>query len=297
MNMQSACAPAGRNVSGLVVQLTAVNCRVCGSARDSTFTVFNEFRIAQCKECGFVFVNPRPKEEELARLYGSQEHNKYAGEAYEPFEYERPVLDKILRYVRRYVPSGQLFEVGCGRGDLLKMALEEGYSVQGCDLFGDRRPKIPSITFHDGSLESVNLPSNSVDLVVIRNTLEHLFDPKKELAEIHRVLRSGAYIYLKVPNFHFEHGIGCKLVCGKENAFEAPYHLNHFTPTSLKRLLDTSNFKLIGWYVEQPSLRSEWKANLLRQGGYRISRGLQWVTRGVTFPKILLSCVAQKTAS
>jgi SAM-dependent methyltransferase len=294
--MQSACAPAERNVGDLGMELTSVSCRVCGSPQDSSFTFFNGFRIARCKDCGFVFVNPRPREQYLARLYSSLEQNKYAGESYEPFQYEFPVLDKIFRYIRRYVSSGQLFEVGCGRGDFLKMAAERGFSAQGCDLFGDPRPTIPGVTFHDGSLESVKLPSNSFNLVVIRNTLEHLFDPKRELDEIRRILQPGAYMYLKVPNFHFEHGIGCKLVFGKENVFEAPYHLNHFTPTSLKRLLEKSGFKFIGWYVEQPTLRPQWKTNLLRQSGYRIAQGLHWLTGGFAFPKILLSCLAQKIA-
>ena len=299
MDTQNVCAPAESNLDGLAsisMELTQVNCRVCGSTQDTSLTFFNGFRIARCEDCGFVFVNPRPSEQCLARLYASPERNKYAGDSYEPFEYEFPVLDKILRYVRRYVSSGHLLEVGCGRGDLLKMAVERGFSAQGCDLFGDPQPTVAGATFHNGSLESARLPPNSFDLVVIRNTLEHLFDPRGQLEEIRRILRPGAYMYLKVPNFHFEQGIGCKLVFGKENAFEAPYHLNHFTPTSLKRLLEKSGFKFIGWYVEQPSLRPQWKTNLLRQSGYRIAQGLQRLTAGFAFPKILLSCLAQKTA-
>jgi SAM-dependent methyltransferase len=299
MDTQETRARVARNLHGLVslsLELTRVSCPVCASAQDSSLTFFNGFRIAQCKDCDFVFVNPRPTEQSLGRLYASPEQNKCAAESYEPFQYEFPVLDKILRHVRRYVSSGRLFEVGCGRGDFLKMALAEGFSPQGCDLFGDPRPNITGVTFYDGTLESVQLPSTSFDLVVIRNTLEHLFDPKRELNEIRRILSPGAYLYLKVPNFHFEYGIGCKLVFGKENSFEAPYHLNHFTPTSVRRLLDAGGFKFIGWYVEQPSLRPQWKMNLLRQSGYRIARGLQWVTGGLAFPKILLSCLAQKIA-
>jgi SAM-dependent methyltransferase len=276
------------------MELTQVSCLVCGCDKDSSFTYFNGFRIAQCNTCGFVFVNPRPSKQCLAGLYASLEQNKYAGESYEPFEYEFPVLDKILRYVQRYVSSGQLVEVGCGRGDFLKLAVERGFTAQGCDLFGDPEPSIGGITFYNGSLEAAKVSSNSVDLVVIRNTLEHLFDPKRELEEIHRILRPGAYMYVKVPNFHFEQGIGCKLVFGKENAFEAPYHLNHFTPASLKSLIDKTGFKFIEWYVEQPSLRPQWKTNLLRQSGYRIAQGLNYLTAGRLFPKILLSCLAQK---
>jgi SAM-dependent methyltransferase len=128
----------------------------------------------------------------------------------------------------------------------------------------------------------------------MRNTLEHMFDPARELEEIRRILRPGAYLYLKVPNFHFEQGIGCKLVFGKENAYEAPYHLNHFTPTSLKALISKSRFEFIDWFLEQPTLRPEWKTNLLRQSGYRLAQSLHYVTGGLFSPKILLSCLARK---
>jgi SAM-dependent methyltransferase len=272
-----------------------IACALCESTSHLFVGSHNGFQIVRCAGCGFVFVNPRPTEESLAGLYSSLEQNPYASDAYEPLEYERPVLLKILQEIQKYVSSGRLLEVGCARGDFLRIAKALGFSVAGCDIFGGSKPVLDGAVFYDGPLKVAKLPANTYDLVVIRNTLEHLFDPRSELEEIRRILKPSGYIYWKVPNIHFERGLPCRLVFGKANAFEAPYHLNHFSPRTLKLLLKRTGLEFVSWYVEQPTLRPERKANLLRQTGYRITQTMRLLTAGLLFPKILLSGVAQKT--
>jgi SAM-dependent methyltransferase len=131
--------------------------------------------------------------------------------------------------------------------------------------------------------------------VVIRNVLEHLFDPNAEIREIRRILKPNGYVYLKVPNVEFEHGFNCRLVFGKEHVFEPPYHLNYFSPASLQKFLDKSGFGFLSWFLEQPTLTPRWRSNLIRQTGYRLFQTLSLLTGGKSFPKILLSCVVQKT--
>jgi SAM-dependent methyltransferase len=104
----------------------------------------------------------------------------------------------------------------------------------------------------------------------IRNVLEHLFDPNSEIREIRRILKSNGHLYLKVPNVEFEHGFNCRLVFGKEHAFEPPYHLNYFSPASLQAFLGKAGFSLRSWYLEQPTLTRRWPSKFIRQTGYRL---------------------------
>jgi 2-polyprenyl-3-methyl-5-hydroxy-6-metoxy-1,4-benzoquinol methylase len=281
-------------MENLLSDTVSVRCLLCGSASDSLLTFFRGFRIAKCSDCNFIFVNPRPTEKSLLRFYANREKNPFFFADYEPLEFELPTLAKILRKIQSYVRTGELLEVGCGRGDFLMMAQTKGFSVTGCDIFGGQKPTLEGVSFYDSSLTEARFSDNSFDVVIIRNVFEHLFDPSVELREIRRILKPNGYLYLKVPNGVFEYGLRCRLVHNKKYAFEPPYHLNSFSPTSLKKFLETAQFEFVSWYLEQPTLRSKRTVNFFRQASYRATQVISFFSGGRIFPKLLLSCIARK---
>jgi SAM-dependent methyltransferase len=270
-----------------------IRCLLCGSASDSTFLFYRGFRIARCLNCHFIFVNPRPTEEALLRLYSNQQTNLFLKDHFEAFEYELPVLVKIIRKIQKYLPAGELLEVGCGRGDLLRVARMHGFSVTGCDIFGGRTPIDDSIAFYDSTLRDAKFPDNFFDIVVVRNILEHLFDPNVEIKEIRRILKPHGYLYIKVPNVAFEHGLRCRLMFHRRYHFDPPYHLNYFNPTTLHRFLTKARFDFLIWCLEKPTLHSKWTKHLLRQTGHRFIQVSCFLSGGKIFPKPLLACLAK----
>ncbi len=49
------------------------------------------------------------------------------------------------------------------------------------------------------------LKNNSVNVVLLISTLEHIYDPKTAINEIHRVLQIGGKVYIQVPFIFFHH--------------------------------------------------------------------------------------------
>jgi SAM-dependent methyltransferase len=272
-----------------------IRCLLCGSASDETFLLFRGFRIARCSHCDFIFVNPRPTEEGLLQLYANQQTNPFLKEDFEPFESELPVLTKVIRQIQRYLPTGALLEVGCGRGDFLRVARMNGFSVTGCDIFGGRKPVVDDITFYDGTLRDAKFHDHSFDIVVVRNILEHLFDPNSEIKEIKRILKPNGYLYIKVPNVEFEHGFRCRLMYRRKYHFDPPYHLNYFSPTSLPRFLTNARFDFLTWCLEEPTRHRKWTKNLLRKTGHRFIQASYLLSGGQMFPKPLLACLTRNT--
>ncbi len=273
-----------------------INCLVCGSRSHLCFMVHDGYKIARCHTCGFIFVNPRPSEESLLRLYLSRDDNPYFSNQYEPLKYELPVLLKVIRVIRNYIREGQLLEVGCGRGDFLRVAQTSGFSVTGCDVFGGDKPDIDDAVLYDGPLKSAKFPDECFDVVVARNTFEHLFDTNVEIREIRRVLKPNGHLYLKVPNVQFEQGVLCRLLFGKGHKFTPPYHLNHFSPKSLQALLKRTGFQFTSWYLEQPTVAPNRLGNIVRQTGHRLFQTLHFIS-GRTLPcHPTLSCLCQKTS-
>lgn len=116
------------------------------------------------------------------------------------------LLGPIAADVAAAAPDGaRVLEVGCGPGHLsIRLARQHGLDVTGLDLdpamieraranadrVGDGDERRPS--FLVGDVASLPFPDGSFDLVVSTFSMHHWADPTAGLAEIGRVLRSGA---------------------------------------------------------------------------------------------------------
>lgn len=277
-----------------------VNCYVCGSGDDREFQQVvrrtndgsgGTYRVAECRVCGFLYINPRPAPDELLELYSK--HVIYFRDDYEPVSVEMPVLRRVLQDIQRFLPTGSLLEIGCGRGELLDLARKAGFKVYGCDL--QRSPALdPSIELHLGAMDASPFADQSFACIVMRNTLEHLFDPGKELQICHRLLKPGGLFYLKVPNGAYEHGWRCRLMMRQSHVFGPPWHLNYFTPATLRRLLLQNGFEVADWLIESPTPDPRPHLNAAQQSAFAMFRAARFLTFGAVFPKPLLTCIARK---
>lgn len=134
-----------------------------------------------------------------------------SGQGAEYFEYLRTRSFSGLLYRKYWLYprlarhlSGRVLDVGCGIGDFL--AYRPGtlgvdvnpHAVAWCQRQGldARLMEVDALPFPDGGFDGV----------VLDNVLEHLADPARLLAEIHRVLAPGGRLLIGVPG---ERGYAC----------------------------------------------------------------------------------------
>lgn len=131
--------------------------------------------------------------------------------------------------------DGLVVDVGCG-AQPLRPLLGPSARYLGIDTTAARADfgyEIPDTVYFDGNRWPVD--SDSVDVVLCTETLEHVLDPPVLLAEAHRTLRPGGRLLLTVPfaaRWHF-----------------VPHDYWRFTPSSLRHLLDTAGFSDIAVYA------------------------------------------------
>jgi hypothetical protein len=90
-------------------------------------------------------------------------------------------------------------------------------------------------------VETAPNPQEQFDLVVGWMVLEHLHDPVGALRRLHAWTRPGATLVVSVPH------LSPLLLKAFGNAcygLQVPTHLYHFTPTTLRHLLERGNWRL-----------------------------------------------------
>ncbi|MBB2949242.1 SAM-dependent methyltransferase [Actinoplanes lutulentus] len=121
------------------------------------------------------------------------------GEAADAYERGRPAYPhKALDWL---LPGGEprVLDLGAGTGKLSRQVRERGLDVVAVDpsdgMLAELRRVLPDVPAMLGSAESIPLPDNAVDVVLVAQAW-HWVDPARALPEIARVLTPGGRLGL-----------------------------------------------------------------------------------------------------
>jgi len=248
-------------VSGApLATVTVARCLACGGARLAPLPLRYEFRgsfpAVECRACGMRFLGVQPAPDALAALYAADYFVRdfrcgRSAAAYGDEAAFRAENAGLLDDFEALGPRGDLLEVGCAGGWLLKHAAERGWRVRGVELSAEAvaAARALGLDVHHGDLASAALPGAAFDLVYMGDVLEHVPDCRAALAEAARVLRPGGHVYLRGPitTHSLARGLALALyrAVGRDIVLrEPPYHLWEFRPRPLARL-----FRAVGLEV------------------------------------------------
>lgn len=273
--------------SDLKYDLETVPCALCGSDHHDVYfsrakelyNGFDEyFDVVRCRECGFVFTNPRPTAATMncfypdsARYYQPKASRVTAGNwsrkkwkkvlqqsvLARRFGYELrrlpPLVDFLprllwrrrmrLAHVPRFVPDGRLLDIGCAWGGYLWRMQELGWEVYGIELNATAaryaREELGLAHVRSGSFADLDFPDGAFDVVHMSMVLEHLHDPAEALTRINELLRHDGQLILSVPDIS---GFEAKLFKDKCYTLQVPQHLSHFSSETVTRFLRQAGF-------------------------------------------------------
>lgn len=140
-----------------------------------------------------------------------------------------------------------MLDVGCGNGSYLLGLKSLGWNAReqlyGIDFKSPVLKELQEqedINTMEGNFIEMDLPENFFDVVTFRHVLEHFSDPSAALKKAYRILKPGGVVLIDVPNFKSIEALF--LFKDKWFAIEAPRHLYHFSPETLKGLLNKAGF-------------------------------------------------------
>lgn len=185
-----------------------VRCCICetedahpvGIGKDFEYECSRDTFVAmRCDGCGLMYLNPRPAESELDRIYPPSYHAfDFTPEKFGLAHTVRRRLEarRLLSYCKGLPANARILDIGCGDGFHLGLLREFGrpsWSVEGIDT-SDRAvsaARAAGLDVHLGRVESAELPERSYDLILLIATIEHVGDPVAVLRAARKLLKIG----------------------------------------------------------------------------------------------------------
>jgi 2-polyprenyl-3-methyl-5-hydroxy-6-metoxy-1,4-benzoquinol methylase len=246
------------------------SCPACGST--DHFLLWNSedgYQYVQCKACEFVYVTPffsydlwreyfRHFEKDTDTINRSVIDSRFE-QSY--IDEDRGRFSFYLRLLHKYKPTGSVLDIGALTGSFLKFSQESGYRPFGIEyrqyaIEASRKNFGLELTqgFFEEIAPSMIQSGQRFDIITLWETLEHMLYPKLALQNSNQLLAPGGLIAITVPNFD---NLQVKIL--KERCFHClggpgnAGHINMFTPTTLTRMLEENNFKVVFMETEGSS--------------------------------------------
>ena len=229
-------------------------CPVCSSEDTvefiSTYDRFNkdlEFKIKKCKDCKFVFLNPRPDANNLGKYYNV--------DGYDPFlstEKKFSIRDKFYVFLRTInlagkfskisklkKKAGKILDIGCATGEFLEKFGNHHWQCTGVEVDENARniAKSKDIKVYP-SVHKIP-ETETFDVITMWHVLEHVHDLNESIKKITSLLKADGYLVIAVPNIDSYDA----QIYGKDwIALDTPRHLYHYSEETITHLM--SNYRI-----------------------------------------------------
>ena len=239
------CILCGSNEKKVILPRTLPKGEKTRASRDyaCTSTRHREhWQIVQCRNCSFVFADPRESNEEIARGYKDSEDKLYLAE-----EKGRIVtFERVCRGIMDFKSGGRILDIGCSIGTFLEVCKKHGFDVYGSDLsrwsvqYAKEKKNLQNVFY--GNPESQKLfPTNSFDVITMLDLIEHLVDPIHELEIARNFLKHDGVLAIGTMNVN---SWPVKLLRGHWPWY-MKMHIYYFSPETIEKLLQKTGFKVI----------------------------------------------------
>jgi len=270
-------------------EVTLDYCPVCGG-QDIFFLIqSNEKQVIRCSGCSVLFVNPRPSEDSIKKLF-VEEYIGTDERVTEDFtSWRQSSLARESNILKKLLPSGgHLLDVGTASGAFLgEFSGCEKWKVEGVEpsrFAAKSASDRYGVPVHPGFLRDQKFKDQSFDVVTSLDTIYFHPNPKADLMEISRILKPGGLLAIEIPGLNFRllknTGLLCRLIYGVPARLNAGVHLFYYSRETLGYLVAQFGFKEVACYPEQSPLYGKWYARLgnwlyffLSSALYRISAG------------------------
>ena len=148
-----------------------------------------------------------------------------------------------------FIIDKKVADIGCGHGISSAILSKYAASIDGFDIDKKaigyaknlkRKFKLNNTNFYWYDLYNTKRPSNSYDVAMLGDVIEHVDNPFLLLTETRRILNKNGILLLSTPNGMIANGDFRK--------FHSRYHIMEYTPVELNDMLSVAGFRIVDFY-------------------------------------------------
>ena len=212
-------------------------------------------------ESGFLRVDPIPSQEDVEKFYAKEFYdfnNQYFNNSSLLVQQEQSdffnsrwknIYELSKNFFKGDLSNKSVFDIGFGFAQALVYLKSKGLNVSGLEPSqeGVDYAKSKNIEAYHTGIKNFDVVKVKHDIVLLMNVLEHLRNPKQTLLNIKdQLLAPNGLLVIDVPNDFNDF----QVVANKEYDLDEwwvypPNHINYFSHSSLKNLLEASGYKIV----------------------------------------------------
>ncbi|MEO0226870.1 MAG: class I SAM-dependent methyltransferase [candidate division WOR-3 bacterium] len=236
-------------------------CPVCGKNSSSPYLIHYNFNYEKCRNCGFVYANPRLNNEGTKLWYNSEFYNAVLNTEYHKIQsgeyyyssslsYQRMkcIAECLLKYAAK---DASIFDVGCGIGSFLRLLKNEyGFTnLQGIELnkfaANIAREYCGGLNVVWGNILEFKT-NKKFDVILCLETIEHINDLNAYGNILEHLTKQNGIVLLTTP-YHDQKLTFFGGVFGDH--YNAPNHVNFFNKKNLELFLKSYGFTPIFFHL------------------------------------------------
>jgi len=242
--------------------------------------------IAQCRQCGLVYTNPRLDCHDILDTYQAVEDPLYLEEREGrvlTFEHHLKPLERIAG-----TPDNRpLIDVGCYTGVFVEIAARHGWDAWGVEpsRWAVERAQERGLRVVQGTLDTADLPEAYFDVVTMWDVIEHIVDPRGTLQQAHRLLKPGGLVVVHTIDID---SLFARLM-GARWPWLMEMHIYYFSRRTLRAMLEECGFQVLGDRPQGRYLRLGYLMNRVGALVPLVGRPAEWLVtklglRGLAVP-------------
>lgn len=232
-------------------------CPVCGSSNiqqqitaiDQTVSK-QQFEIWHCNACTARFTQDVPELEKIGDYYKSDSYISHSDTKkgfinwlYHVIRNRTLASKKKLLVKETGLLKASLLDVGCGTGAFLNYMRTQGWGVVGLEPDETARQKAAELySIEPEPIQNLFIQKpGSFNAITMWHVMEHVHDLHGYMDQLKNLLAPTGKLFIAVPNYT---SYDAELYEQYWAAYDVPRHLYHFSPASMKLLIEKHGMKL-----------------------------------------------------